>query len=125
MTSAIKLVPLGVFPDEARMHGGGDVQAGITVVASGNNVVAGAIPITGDTAVVTTSGAATNSAILTNQGAAQILVANLTANALNVFPPTGGVINALATNTSFAVTAQKSCMFVTSDGLTFYTLLSA
>lgn len=125
MTTQNRLVTLGVWSDTARVEIIGDYVAGITVVASGNNVVAGATPVPGDLNFVATSGVTTNSMILQAQGAAHIIILNQTANAVNVFPPTGGTINAAAANASFPITAAKSCQFFTADGVTWVACLSA
>lgn len=125
MTTQAKLVAAGVWPETARHEAIGDFVGGISTATSGNNVVAGAIPITGDLNYVSTSGAATNSMILTNQGAAKIVLFNSTANALNVFPPTGGTINAGAANASTAVAAGKACTFYTADGIAWIAQVGA
>ena len=125
MTAQSKLVALGVWAETAKAETIGDYVAGITVVASGNNTATGAIPVPGDLNYVATSGAATNSMILQNQGAAHVVVYNATANAINMFPPAGGTINAGAANASFAIIAAKSCQFFTADGLTWIAVLGA
>lgn len=63
-------------------------------------------------------------------GAAVVIVTNAdSADALAVFPQTGGIINALSANAAFSVAAGKTAIFiqaVDTSGATFwYALLSA
>lgn len=62
-------------------------------------------------------------------GAVLIYVVNATATSMNVFPPTGGSINALSANTGFAVAAGKSAVFMqavdTSGATIWYVNLTA
>jgi hypothetical protein len=59
-------------------------------------------------------------------GAVMIVVVNATANSMNIFPPTGGTINALSANSAFALAAGKSVIFYQAvDGGTWYANLSA
>lgn len=56
----------------------------------------------------------------------EIVVTNLGANALSVYPPTGGIIQTGGTNAAFSVGAGKSCKFIARLGsLNFIALLSA
>lgn len=48
----------------------------------------------------------------TISGAVLIYVVNATATSMNVFPPTGGIINALSANAAFALAAGKSAVFM-------------
>lgn len=119
MTAQTKLVALGVWPAEAAACAAGDFSNLVTLAATGNNTPTNAYVITADLTIFTTIGATTNSAILSNQGSAFVVVFNNSANTLNVFPPTGSSINGLAVNTSFAVAANKSTTFITPDGITW------
>lgn len=52
-------------------------------------------------------------------------VYNAGANTLTVYPPVGGTINAGSANAGFSVAANKTCTFLSPDGIAFYALLSA
>lgn len=58
-------------------------------------------------------------------GGREHIVINSGANSMNVFPPVGGSINALAVNTAFAVPAGKVCHFFVPDNGVWYANLSA
>ncbi len=56
----------------------------------------------------------------------ELVVTNLGANTLSVFPPVGGYINALAVNTALSVAAGKTAHFMrTLNGLKWIAILSA
>lgn len=55
----------------------------------------------------------------------RMVVFNTAANSLNVFPATGGFINALAVNTALAVAGTKSTEFVCMVDGTWNTLVGA
>lgn len=75
---------------------------------------------------VTTVGTAGDSVKLPAATAGSVVtVFNKGANSLNVFPSTGGVINALSPNAAYAVAATKGVMFVCMVDGTWDTILGA
>ncbi len=87
------------------------VSDGLTAHAGGGQ--GSALQLTSMVNRVTTVASAADSVILpSNTPGLQIFVANAAAtNSMNVFPPTGGQINALSTNAAFAVAAGKNATF--------------
>jgi len=87
-----------------------------------------ATPINTMQARFTTVATAADSAILpANVAGLQIAVFNAAAaNAMNVFPPTGGQINALGVNAAFSLAAGKNAMFACLNaGGSWHAILSA
>ncbi len=75
-----------------------------TTVAASTGCILGASPAPGD----------------------EIIVTNLGANALLVYPPVGGTVQTGGTNAGFSVAASKSAKFIARPGsLNFIALLSA
>lgn len=58
-------------------------------------------------------------------GGVTVVVVNAGANSMNVFPQTGGTINALSANASFAVASGKTVIFIQTVDNAWYALLSA
>lgn len=88
----------------------GDVQD--TVTAAGSTQ-ATATPVYGDNVIVTTAAASTGVILQgTFSGGDEVVVANLGASSLSVYPPVGGKINSLAANAAFAVGAGKVALFI-------------
>jgi len=96
----------------------GDIQDNVTAAGS---TQATATPIYGDIAVVTTAAASTG-VILSGAGFQAgdgCIVHNLGANAVLVYPPVGGTINALAANAGYSVAAGKQAFIWARSGSTF------
>jgi hypothetical protein len=127
MSPALNLVTLGA--GGVTGNGTGTIQSNSTALAAVTTQVTDDLIVIG-----TTGGAAANNTVqLTNQGAAFITLFNASANEVYVFPPTGSVINPGQTpvggvanagpgtiNSSFGVGSQKSCTFLSPDGITWY-----
>lgn len=96
------------------------------LTASTTNTQAGALGLTASVNIVTT--AATNSAVrLPNAApatgtAAEIMVRNNGANAMNCFPPTNGIINSLAANAAISIPAGTAMRFVQTSATQYYTV---
>lgn len=74
--------------------------------------------------VVATAGDSAQLPVLT--GSVMVMVTNSdSADSMNVFPPTGGTINALSANTAFAVAANKTVIFIQAADGVWYTILTA
>lgn len=58
-------------------------------------------------------------------GANIIFVVNATTNSMNIFPQTGGTINALSANAAFALAAGKAVIFIEGADGNWYGNLSA
>lgn len=97
----------------------------ITAFATGGQ--ANARLLTSSINRVTTVGTAADSVKLpaAKAGMTVIVINAAAANSMNVFPATGGVINALAANAAYAVAANKAVMFVCAVDGTWNTLLTA
>lgn len=120
MSTADKLARLGVWPEEAVAVSAGDWSAG--AVAAGTTQ-ATAAPLVSDITKFAT--VAASSGCLLRAVPGRQVVFNGGANALAVYPPVGGTINAGAADAAFAVAAAKSAMFLSTDGLNFVAVLSA
>lgn len=119
MATQDKLVSLGMWPEMAKALEG-DWAMGLTAAGS---TQATAFPLAADSNIFTTV-AASAGAILRPVPGRQVIL-NSGANALLVYPPVGGKINALATNAGFSQTAAKSAEYTSPDGVTFIAILSA
>ena len=126
MTQKAFLTGSGVAGQAAqRIVGGvtGSSTAGLTATGS---TQATALPISDDINVVTTAAASTG-VILRNdlsQGDSQAVV-NYGANTLAVYPPVGGKINNAAANAASNLATLKAGVFVSIDGINFFTVVSA
>lgn len=81
----------------------------------------------GSSNTVFTTVAASTGAILpaASSPGDRVFVANLGANTLSVYPPTGGAINNIAANGAFSVATLKSASFMSRDGTSWVSTLSA
>lgn len=107
---ATKIIGAGIPPATAAQISG-DCQDNVTAAGT---TQATATAIYGDTVVVTTAAASTG-VVFTGPPfytGDDCIVCNLGANALLVYPPVGGQINALAVNAGFSIGAGKSAFFV-------------
>lgn len=97
----------------------------ITAFAGGGQ--ASAVLLTATINRVTTVGTAADSVKLppATAGSRVIVFNKAAANSLNVFPATGGFINALAVNTAYALAATKGVEFVCVVDGTWDTILTA
>lgn len=76
--------------------------------------------------IVTTAAASTGVLLPPSEVGAEMAVYNLGANALLVYPGTGGIINALSANAGFSVGAGKAATFKgRANGTGWVTILSA
>jgi len=80
----------------------GDIQYNVTAAGSTQGT---ATLVTGSHVIVTTAAASTGVILPQAEPGAEVTVKNLGANALNVYPATGGAINALSANAAFSVAA--------------------
>lgn len=101
----------------------GDLQS----VAAAGATQATAAQATGDNIIVTSAAAGTGIILAGPAFSAgdSVQVANLGANAVLVYPPSGGVINALAANAGFSVAAGKVAMFIARSAVNFAAGVSA
>lgn len=101
----------------------GDVTDSLT--ATGSNQ-ATALLVSTVINIVTTTAASTGVILMPSEVGGEVSVYNLGANALLVYPATGGAINALATNAGFSVGAGKAATFKgRANGTGWVTILSA
>lgn len=96
------------------------------LVAAGTTQ-ANALALTAVNNIVVTAAAATGVRLQAGLGQGDtVVVANLGANALLVYPPTGGSIQAGAANAALSVPTLKTATFGSRDGNNnFYAVLSA
>lgn len=106
----------------------GYVSSGLTALV--NNAQAGAYAISSNasTSIFTTCTAGANSCILPAniESGTQltIILATGVANALNIFPPVGGQINALGLNTALSINAGSSISLVADGSLQYRTIVN-
>lgn len=120
---ASKLVGAGLSPLAATQIAG-DIQSGLTATGT---TQATALAVYGDNVIVSTTAAGTG-VILAGPAFGpgdDVFVANQGANALLVYPPSGGQMNAAGVNVGFSVAAGKSALCRSAGAGQFYTLLSA
>ena len=118
-----RIMGAGMAAAAARAISGGVSD---NLIAAGNSQ-ATALPLYGDTNVVTTAPASSGVLLPTNMHSGdEVQVANLGANSLSVYPPVGGAINTGAANAAFAVGAGKVAVFTArTGGLNWIANLSA
>jgi len=120
MTIQNKLISLGMWGEIADQVCLGDVTTGLTAAGT-TQTDALAITTDGNIFGTVASGAG---ARLEVGSAARILVRNGGANALLVYAPVGGTMNGTS-NGSLSVAATKNALFLSTDGINFYSILSA
>lgn len=62
--------------------------------------------------IVTTAAASTGVRLMSSEPACEVVVKNLGANTLNVYPASGQAINSLAANAAFTIAAGASAVFL-------------
>jgi hypothetical protein len=107
MTLAIELVNAHLPPVTASMIGG----VPSTVAAAGTTQ--GTAALIGSSLVTVTGASGTNGVILPAgmPGDTVTIYSSAATNALLVYPPVGGAINAAATNAAYSLTAQTAHQF--------------
>lgn len=101
----------------------GITSAGLTATGSDQ---AGALGIVDDISIVTTTAASTGVRLPANsQVADSFVIANHGANALAVYPPTGGKVANGSVNAALSVPATKTVICFSIDGTNFAANLSA
>lgn len=101
-----------VKPIATGITAAGTTTADATAIAQGVNVVG-------------TTASGTGVRLPTMAAGDVIRVFNQGANALLVYPPTGGTINALSANAGFSVGAGKAAMFTAATASAIYSQLGA
>lgn len=96
----------------------GDIQDNVTAAGTTQGT---AILVTGAHVIVTTTALNTGVILPPAEPGAEVTVKNLGANALNVYPATGGAINALAANAAFSVAAGGQARFLGRNSLNWVT----
>jgi len=101
----------------------GTVASGLTAAGS---TQATALALGADTNDFTTVGSGTGAILPPMSAGDEVFVFNGGANALLVYPPVGGTINALAANAGYSVaTATPSCFVICINATTFRACQSA
>jgi hypothetical protein len=96
----------------------GDVQDNVTAAGSTQGT---ATLVTGAHVIVTTAAASTGVILPPAELGAEVTVKNLGANALLVYPATGGAINALAANAGFSIAAGGQGRFLGRNNINWVT----
>ncbi len=117
MSYPSRLIGAGV-PALATVNICGDVQDNVTAAGSTQGT---ALPVSGDHVIVTTAAAGTGILLPFAEPGAEVTVKNLGANAVLVYPATGGAINALATNAGFSIAAAGQARFLGRNSLNWVT----
>lgn len=120
MSSKDVLVQGGLWGGVAQSIVAGDFASGLSAAGT---TQATATPVTTDIAMFGTVALSTGAVLKSDIGVKTVF--NGGANALLVYPPVGGTINAGAANASFSVAIGKSAQFVSHDGRTFVGVVSA
>jgi hypothetical protein len=120
MTIQNKLVSLGMWSEMAEQVVLGDIVTGLTAAGS---TQATALSITASANIFGTVASGTG-AILASSDGCRILVRNGGANALLVYAPVGGTMNGTS-NGSLSIGTTKNALFVSANGIDYYSILSA
>lgn len=96
----------------------GDIQDNVTAAGSTQGT---ATLVTGAHVIVTTAAASTGVILPPAELGAEVTVKNLGANALLVYPATGGAINALAANAGFSIAAGGQGRFLGRNNINWVT----
>lgn len=102
----------------------GDMQDNVT--AAGTTQATAAL-IYGDNVIITTA-AASSGVIIggpTFTPGDEMVIFNLGANTVLVYPPLGGIINALSANAGFSIAAGKSATLIARSSVNFVAAASA
>lgn len=92
----------------------GNTQDGLTAAGSTQGT---ALALPGDNNVITTAAASSGVRLKANPAPGdEVIVANLGANAVSVYPATGGAINSLSANAAFSVGSGKVAKFIARTG---------
>lgn len=117
-----RLLGSGISP-QASVNLCGDVATGLTATGTTN---ADALALSAVINNVTTTAASTGVKLPPFESGSAVFVANQGANALLVYPPASGQINALTVITGgFSVGAGKSAWFIAVNGTNALSLLGA
>jgi hypothetical protein len=123
MALAYDMMKGGVAAFQARGING---TANVTITAGTTQTQAGATALTASTNVITTVTVAGDGVVIPNSEVGDsINILNLGANAMEVYPPVGGRINQLSTNTGFTLAPSTACMLVKFSATRWMAFLSA
>ncbi len=100
-----------------------DGNVALTALAGG--AAAGTTLNVGLNRFTTVATAGDSAQLPTLTGGIVVFVINSTTNSMNVFPNTGGTINALSVNAAFALAAGKSVMFIQASNGAWFANLSS
>ena len=101
---------------------GGIGATGLTATGSTQGT---ALALPADINAFTTVAASTGTILPSMNQGDSVVISNQGANALSVYPPVGGTINALSANTAFSQTAAKTAIYHCINATTYLALLSA
>jgi hypothetical protein len=103
---------------------GGFVNYGVTTAITAAGSTQGtATTLTRPINVVSTVSSGANGIILpTVPAGARILIVNTSANSLNVYPPSGAVVNSAATNAAYSQPAGARLEYISTSTTQWYTL---
>jgi hypothetical protein len=103
---------------------GGFVEYGVTTAITAAGSTQGtATALTRPINVISTVSSGANGIILpTVPAGARIVIVNTSANALNVYPPSGAVVNSAATNAAYSQPAGARLEYISTSTTQWYTL---
>ena len=102
---------------------GGFVAYGVTAsITAAGSTQGTAVALTRPINVVTTAAASTGVILPATVAGMRMIVVNNGANALAVYPPSGGAINAIATNGSYSLAVGARLEFIAASTTQWYTL---
>ena len=120
---------------KSSMMNGGAVWAGtaqalngqvVSGISAAGTTQAGATALTGDVNVVTTTGSGAGVVVMATLDVGDsIVVANLGANGLAVYPPSGGAINGGSANAAVSVAAGKVATVIKTASTAFIAQVGA
>lgn len=123
MALAYDMMKGGVAAFQARGING---TANVTITAGTTQTQAGATALTASTNVVTTVTTSGDGVSIPNSEIGDsINILNLGSNALTVYPPSGGRINQLATNSGFTLASNTAASLVKFSATRWMAFLSA
>lgn len=93
-----------------------------TALTAAGTTQAAALALTASINVVTTAAAGSGVRLPAPGIGGEIVVRNQGANAVNIYPPTNGIINALAANAAFSLAAGTAARFVQATATQYYTV---
>lgn len=104
------------------------LDGAVSTIAGAGSTGADATAITAKITIVTGADATVGAILPAGDGdtpAVYLVYSSAATNALKVYPPSGGAINAGSTDAAFSLTARKPCLFVRVSSTQWLAVMSA